>query len=769
MHETNDKAWTIEYTELQPDHLIVEESLFSLANGYLGVRGNIEEYDSLYNSYPWPTIRGTYINGFYDEVPIEYDEKAYGFPESKQKMVNLPDTQTIRIELDDEWFELNEGTIIDYRRTLDLRKGYTERYIHLMTPKGKDLKLVFKRLVSFTYREVFAQEVTISSTNYEGPIRFLLVLNGDVNNFVAKDDPRVASGHAKNLRITGFEKADEGVLIKTTTKRSNLVVYTFMRPKVNVPYRESIEWQETRFEWFIECELNGNDVSLYKQNLYFDSIRYGQPKESLFNRLKEIKHLSFNDLLEKQTKKLTAYYKAADIIIDGDEKLQEGIRFNLFHLFQSVGRDQYSNVSAKGLSGEGYEGHYFWDTEIYILPVFMTTKPEMARNLLLYRYHILDGARNHARIMGHKKGALYPWRTIKGTECSSYFPAGSAQYHINADIAYGFIQYYLATGDEDFLFNYGAEVIFETARLFLDVGHYQDGKFHIYAVTGPDEYTAIVNDNFYTNAMAKFNLKWAVKIFKLMKEKAPEVLIKLMDKINLIEDEVKQFKEASDKMTLLFNEERQIHMQDDSFIKKPVWNFKDTPDDHYPLLLHYHPLTIYRHQVCKQPDVVLAHFLLDDFPLDVMKNSYDYYEAVTTHDSSLSTCIYSIMASRIGDVERAYRFLLETARTDLDNTQKNTKDGLHMANMGGTYMALVHGFAGLRIKEEGLILRPILPQEINHLAFPLRYQERTIRVDITHKRTKIELEAGESLTIYVYDKPYQLTMKNPVILSGRDQ
>lgn len=769
MHVTNDDTWKIEYTKLKPEQLVVEESLFALGNGYLGVRGNLEEHDPLYKPYPWPTIRGTYLNGFYDDVPITYDEKAYGFPESKQKMVNLPDAQTILIQIGEEWGYLDECELIDYKRTLDLKQGFSERFLYLKTPSGYELQIVFRRLVSFAFRELFAQEVTVMSTNYEGPISFHLVLNGDVENYVAKDDPRLASGHAKILRIIQGKQIGNGVLLQARTLRSQLDVFTYMTAWVNVPYEETIEWKQTRFEWVITCRLGSGGVTLYKQNFYADSLRYEKPEDRLVECARDLKEVSFERLVQHQAEKLSEFYRSADITILGHPALQEGIRFNLFHLFQAVGRDRYSNMAAKGLSGEGYEGHYFWDTEIYILPVFMTTLPDIAKGLLLYRYYILDDARQHARIMGHRKGALYPWRTIKGTECSSYFPAGSAQYHINADIGYSFIQYYLATGDEAFLFQYGAEVIFETARLFLDVGHYHDGAFHIFCVTGPDEYTALVNDNFYTNAMAKYHLNWAAKIYDFMKEKNPEALRQLKEKIQLTEEEVRAFQTASSRMALLFDEERNIHMQDDSFLRKPLWKFDETPKDHYPLLLHYHPLVIYRHQVCKQPDVVLAYFLLDDFPLDIMKASYNYYEAITTHDSSLSSCIYSIMAARIGDVEKAYQYFLKTARTDLDNTHKNTKDGLHMANMGGTYLALVYGFAGVRIKEQGLTLRPQLPQAIEQLTLSLNYRGRTIRIDMSHRQTEIALLSGEPLSLFVYDEVYLLAKHQPIVVNRGGQ
>jgi alpha,alpha-trehalose phosphorylase len=299
--------------------------------------------------------------------------------------------------------------------------------------------------------------------------------------------------------------------------------------------------------------------------------------------------------------------------------------------------------------------------DLYI-PFFLLTSPDIAKNLLIYRYGILDNARNLARTMGHKKGVLFPWRTITGDECSAFFPAGTAQYHINADVAYSFIKYYQVTDDMDFMAEYGAEVLFETARLWCDTGHFKDGSFRIDDVTGPDEYTCIVNNNYYTNVMAKYNLKWAVSVYELLNKRQPLKLNKVAEKIGLSESEVTEWGRASRNMYLPYDRELDINPQDDSFLNKKVWDFASTPREDYPLLLHYHPLTLYRHQVCKQADVVLAHFLLEDEQkLSTIKNSFDYYEKVTTHDSSLSSCIFSIIASKIGCHDKAYDYFMMSA------------------------------------------------------------------------------------------------------------
>lgn len=352
---------------------------------------------------------------------------------------------------------------------------------------------------------------------------------------------------------------------------------------------------------------------------------------------------------------------------------------------------------------------------------------------------------------------MFPWRTIAGTECSSFFPSGTAQYHISADIAYSYIQYYLAAQDKDFLLNYGAEMLIETARLWAGIGHYYQGAFHIDEVTGPDEYTCCVNNNYYTNVMAKHNLKWAAKSCAILQDYDPAAYRGLCERLGVTETEIAAWDKAAAAMLLPYDASLGINPQDDTFLRKAVWDFENTPKENYPLLLHYHPLTIYRYQVCKQADTVLAHFLLEDEQdYETIRRSYDYYEKITTHDSSLSSCIFSIMASKIGNMEKAYEYFIETARLDLDNTHGNTKDGLHLANMGGTWMSIVYGFAGMRLKESGLSLAPAIPQDWEQYAFRLTFRGRLIDVRIGQKSVVLELAEGEAIRLKLYDEDVTL-------------
>ena len=436
----------------------------------------------------------------------------------------------------------------------------------------------------------------------------------------------------------------------------------------------------------------------------------------------------------------------------------------MFQLLQSVGRDGRTNIAAKGLTGEGYEGHYFWDTEMYVVPFFLYNNPGISRKLLEYRYSILDRARQRAVTMG-VKGALFPWRTINGEECSAYFPAGSAQYHIDADVAYAIRQYVQVTGDDAFLIDYGAEILFETARMWADLGDYilrKGNQFCINEVTGPDEYSALVDNNCYTNLMARENMRYAYDTVEWMKQRAPEAFRSLAAKIGLGDHEPDEWQKAADRMYVPYDDELIIYKQDDSFLNKQPWDFANTPPENYPLLIHYHPLVIYRHRVCKQADLVLALFVLSHlFTPEEKRRNYDFYEPLTTHDSSLSTCTFSIVASDVGYHDKAYDYFMRTARMDLDDRHGNVKDGVHIANMAGAWLCLVNGFARMRVYDDLLSLDPYLPRGWDEYQFRLTYRQSFLSVIVNQAGTTYELLRGPDLTVTHHGEPVLVKSGEP--------
>lgn len=751
---------------LDNDELILNETIFHNANGYIGVRSNFEEgYKVGYD-----TICGSYINGFYDFAEMKQAEKLCGMTEEKQTMLNVADSQSIVLHIGEETFSMFEGTVIESSRELQMEEGYTTRRVVWRSPKGKEVEIYIKRMTSFVQLSLFTIEYQVKALNFDDTITFLSMHNGDVSNYCNPNDPRVAGESFQHLIPVSAEIVDDVSYLLTNTSKSGLSVCTAVKNvllnkdgndfksdehKVN-KLSELNELKGHKVLSTLKTQINkGETITLVKYTVFSDSIRQTDCKEHAKKEMNKALSATLASIYEKQKDYLNEYWEKSFLEIQGDDDLSMAVHYNLYQLVQSVGKDEYSNIAAKGLSGEGYEGHYFWDTEMYLQPFFTLTNPKIAKNLIEYRYRILDGARDNAKILGHQKGALYPWRTIMGKECSGYFPSGSAQYHINGDVAYAVISYYLATKDMELISNKGAEIIFETARLWMDAGNFYKGKFHINEVTGPDEYTCMVNNNYYTNVSAQYNLHWAVRFYHMLKEQGK--LNSITDKINLTLEEVEGFEKAEKNMFLPYDEDLKINPQDDSFLSKPIWNIEDTPKDKFPLLLHYHPLYLYRHQVCKQADTVLAHFIYEDAQsIDTIGNSFEYYEKVTTHDSSLSTCIYSIVASKLGLKDKAYSYFGDSAKLDLFNTHHNTKDGIHTANMGGNYMSIVYGFGGIRLKETGIYFAPTLPKQWESYQFKINYEDSQIKVEVKAKESIFTLVAGEKKIIYVYGKEYLL-------------
>ena len=708
----------IQFTE---SNCCLNETLFHNANGYIGVRGCLEE------GVPqeWDTMRGTYINGFYDIIPMKQAENLCNFVEEKQIMLNVVDTQTIYLIIDNEQFALDKGSIEENKRMLNMDEGYTSREIVWCSNTGKKVKIMIRRMTSFTEKSLFTMEYSVTPLNFDGNITFMSYHISDVSNYCNPNDPRMAAESQKYLYpLEVLIEEDKSIAVSKTVK-SKLSVCSIVAHEVKGVVGAIGQLHKDQESVIYEVDVpaeKDHTVTLRKYTIITDSVRFQNPKESAKEKISQVLKNGLDSYYEEQKNYLSRFWNHTAMEIDSNTDVNKAVNFNIYQLLQSAASDSNCNIAAKGLSGEGYEGHYFWDTEMFMLPFFTLTNPELAKLLLSYRYHILDAAKKNARLLGHKKGALYPWRTISGAECSGYYPAGTAQYHIDGDIAYAIIQYYLTTGDLDFIIEMGAEIIIETARLWMDVGNYNsNGKFVINDVTGPDEYTCMVNNNYYTNCCAKYNLEWAAKFYYQLKEEGR--LKELAAKTGINDSEINDMEHAMEAMYLPYDEKLGINPQDDSFLDKPVWNLSKTPKEKFPLLLHYHPLHLYRYQVCKQADTVLSYFLFEDAQSkEVMKKSYEYYEKITTHDSSLSTCVFSIVASRLGMQEKGYKYFGDSAKMDLENTHNNTKDGIHTANMGGCYMAIVNGFAGLCIKEDGLSITPFLPEAWNGYSFKFLYR-----------------------------------------------
>lgn len=759
--------WMVRETHYHPEYEERNGSVFAQGNGYIGIRGVFEEKSGRGGYGASDT---TYLNGFYESHPISYPEGGYGFAHTGQTMINVTNSKGMRIQIDGEEFSLHTGKLHQYERALDLKRGIGTRGVKWETPKGKKVEIRFLRLISFEHSHLILYTVQVKPLNFSGEIKLFSFIDGDVVNGTESEDMRVSSAvRGKVLRTIALHASGMGGWIKQKTKRSGLTLLCAVSHEL-LPDRGNVRIETEEESLVGEISFFAKEGEVYQVNkyvIYVDSRDY--PEDQLPSVaeqfLMQAREIGWEGLLKEQEEYMASFWADADIEIDGDDALQQGVRFNAFHLLQSVGRNGRTGIGAKGLTGEGYEGHYFWDADIYILPFFLYTKPELAKALVLFRYNLLNAARKRAGELKHK-GALYPWRTIDGPECSAFFPAGTAQYHINADVVYALKRYVEGTGDEEFLFRYGAEMLVETARFWIDRGTYsraKDGKFCIHTVTGPDEYTALVDNNAYTNYMAQMNLRYAADTLERMKEERPEAYRHLVGKVQLDEGEVEAFRRAAEAMYLPYSEELGIIPQDDTFLQKEPLLVDELLPEEIPLLLHRHYLDIYRFQVCKQPDVLLAMFLLrEHFTVDALKRNYDYYEPITTHDSSLSPAIFSIIANEVGYPIKAYEYFMQTARMDLDDYNLNVKDGIHTASMAGTYLAIVQGFGGVWFLPDGLHVSPHLPERWRQLRFCLRYRGRKLMISFTREETIYTLIEGEPLVIRHEGKEIRLVGKEVI-------
>ncbi|MGH7884606.1 MAG: glycoside hydrolase family 65 protein, partial [Thermodesulfobacteriota bacterium] len=767
--------WKIVETRFSPKFLPQTETIFSTSNGYLGIRGVFEEGQPVHQN-------GIFINGFYETWPITYVEEAFGFAKTGQTIVNLTDSKIIKLYVDDEPFYLPTANIIKFNRSLDMRAGTLDREIIWEMASGKKISIKSRRLVSYEHRHLAAISYEVTVLNAKAPVVISseIINNNDPLKNNVDNDPRIARRFEKSVLESEIFSVDKTrIVLCHRTSSSNMTVASGIEHSIETECENSFvsECSEDfgKVVFSIDAEER-KPIHLTKYITYHTTRTAPHTTEELTVRAKRAlnraKKYGFQDLLRGQKDYLDDFWNKSDIEVALNSKsetistkqLQQAVRFSLFQIFQATVRVEGAGVPSKGLTGEGYEGHYFWDMDIYLMPFLIHTSPLIARNLLKFRYSMLDEAREYAKQL-NQKGAMFPWRTINGKEASAYYAAGTAQYHINADIVYALRQYVNATGDNDFLFEYGAEILVETARLWHDIGFYSErnGKeFHIHGVTGPDEYNTVVNNNVYTNLMARENLRFAIDTIESIRSVRPDIYEDLVHKTNLKLFELDEWKTASDSMYIPYDEALGIHPQDDDFLNKEKWDFKNTPAEKYPLLLNYHPLVIYRRQVIKQADLILAMFLLDDeFTEKEKKNNFDYYDPLTTGDSSLSVCIQSIMASKVGYMDKAFDYAKDSAFMDLQDIGKNVKDGCHIASMGGTWMLFVFGFAGFKNSNGIPSFNPRLPRELERIKFSITVRDNLIEIDINQSKIRYSLKNGKGIKIKHLDTVIELTEKKP--------
>ena len=756
--------WRIVEKKYSKKFLAQNETIFALGNGYFGMRGAFEEGLPVFQS-------GTFVNGFYESWPIVYGEEAFGYAKTGQTILNVTDSRIIKLYVDDEPFVIYKANLIEYERALNMKEGTLDRQLVWETPSGKKVAIRSRRMISFEHRHVATIEYEVTLLDAKAPVVIVSQVNSNSSNQAGGGDPRLARGFQDNvLQPMAHFQSDNRITLVHKTRTSMLSLACGIDHSMESECTPGIETSSSEDEGQVVFSIDGEPgkpIRLVKYICYHTSGT--APPKELRDRVdrtldRAVNH-GFDKLLSEQKEYMDRFWYLSDVQLQvAHPRAQQYLRFNIYHLLQASARAEGVGIPAKGLTGQAYEGHYFWDSEIYVLPFLIYTAPRLAKNLLKYRYSLLDKARQRAKEV-NQKGALFPWRTINGEEASAYYAAGTAQYHINADIMYAMKKYVDVTGDEEFLYNYGAEMLVETARLWADLGFYlkeDSNKFHIHGVTGPDEYNTVVNNNTYTNLMARENLWYAVETVETLREKNRELYAALVHDTGLKENEIKAWQKAADSMYIPFDEEKSIHPQDDNFLNKEVWDFENTPLDKYPLLLHYHPLVIYRYQVIKQADVTLAMYLLGhEFTLEQKKSNFDYYDPLTTGDSSLSACIESILAWELGYDEKARNYFRYSLVMDLADVGGNVKDGVHIASMGGTWMAIVFGVAGLRDWGGRISFMPKLPEKACRLNFKLTVQGRLLEFEILKESVTYILKEGDDLTIYHFDEEINLTKETP--------
>ncbi|MEU8825613.1 glycosyl hydrolase family 65 protein [Streptomyces sp. NPDC048636] len=744
--------WLMRETELHLDVLPQSESLFALSNGHVGWRANLDEGEP-------HGLPGSYLNGVYERRPLPYAEAGYGYPEAGQTMINVTNGKIIRLLVDDEPFDLRYGRLRSHERVLDLRGGLLHRSCEWSSPSGTSVRVRSTRLVSLTQRAIaaVAYEVEALDARVRVVVQSELVANEQLPGQAG--DPRVAQALESPLLPEEHDATGKRLRLIHCTEASRLRVAAAADHLITgpPPTRHSSESSDDLARLTVTSVLEPGEVlRLEKLVAYgWSSVRsLPAVRDQVEAALAGATSTGWSGLVQQQRGWLEEFWDRADVEVEGDAEIQQAVRFALFHVLQAGARAEERAIPAKGLTGSGYDGHSFWDTDTFVLPLLTYTFPEAVAEALRWRQSTLTAARDRARQLGHD-GAAFPWRTIDGSECSAYWPAGTAAFHVNADVADAVVRYVAATGDEEFERETGVELLVETARLWRSLGHHDHhGRFHIDGVTGPDEYSALGDDNVYTNLMAQSNLRCAADVVERHPAKGAE--------LGVDDEEAAAWRDAAESMTIPYNKTLGVHEQHTGFTGHQEWDFQNTRPDDYPLMLHYPYFDLYRRQVIKQADLVLAMYLRGEcFTEEQKARNFAYYEPLTVRDSSLSACCQAVIAAEVGHLRLAYDYLGEAALMDLKDLEHNTRDGLHIASLAGTWIALVIGFGGMRHFADSLEFAPRLPEKLARLSFTVQVLRRQLKVEITNASATYSLVEGAPMEIRHYGRAITVSDKSP--------
>ncbi|EXG81518.1 glycoside hydrolase family 65 protein [Cryptosporangium arvum] len=749
------EPWAVREPSVDLDRLGVSESVFTLSNGHIGLRGNLDEGEP-------HGLPGTYLNSFCELRPLPYAEGGYGYPESGQAIVNVTNGKLIRLLVDDEPLDVRYGQVVEHERVLDFRTGLLTRDLHWVSPAGKAVRLRSERLVSLVQRSIAAISYTVTAG--DEPVQLVLQSELFANEDLpaAEDDPRIEAALARPLVPEVHTDNTTGATLLHSLRGTGLRMAAATDHDVHGPAGTETHSSssENIGRTTVICRLApGRSLRIVKYLAYGWSSRRSMPalNDQVRAALTAARYTGWDGLLDEQRAYLDEFWAGADVEVEGDPQLQQAVRFGLFHVLQAGARAEGRAIPAKGLTGPGYDGHTFWDTETFVLPMLSHTVPDAAAHALRWRRETLPLALERAQQLGFE-GAAFPWRTIRGQECSGYWPAGTAALHVNADIADAVLRHVGATGDDEFERTVGLELLTATARLWRSVGHHDgDGGFRIDGVTGPDEYSAIADNNLFTNLMAQRNLRGAADVCRRHPDEAAE--------LGVGHEEIASWQDAADAMVLPFDAKRGVHAQSENFTEHALWDFGGTPPEKYPLLLHFPYLDLYRKQVVKQADLVLAMQLCPEaFSPEQKQRNFAYYEQITVRDSSLSAATQGVLAAETGHLGLAYEYLCETGMLDLHDLAGNTEHGLHLAALSGVWSGVVAGFGGLRHLAAGLSFAPRLPEELSRIAFMIRWRGRRLRVEVHPGEARYRLIDGADLELLHHGE--RLTVGKAEVTAG---
>jgi maltose phosphorylase len=750
--------WKIIEEGFNPDNNRASESIFSLGNGKMGQRANFEE------EYTGDTLKGNYIGGIYYPDKTKVGWWKNGYPEYYAKVLNAPNWIGIKIEIDGTSLDLSKCEVVEFKRVLNMKEGYLKRKFSAILPGKKNVKVETIRFLSLTHNEIGAIRYEITPLNFSGNFKITMDLDADVYNEDANYDEKFW------LEKEKYSNSDTIAFNIAKTKKIGFVVGLGMDFKV---FRNNDQvkpiTQEIKKDKYIakSFSLKGNKkekITLYKYASTASSLNYDESEinKALENELNKATSLGFEKLIQEQAEAWKKKWEDSDIIIKGDAAAQQGIRFNIFMLNQTYTGDEKLNIGPKGFTGEKYGGSTYWDTEAYCLPFYLRTSPKnIAKNLLLYRYRHLEKAIENAQRLGFDKGAaLYPMVTMNGEESHNEWEITFEEIHRNGAIAYAIFNYIRYTGDERYLHDYGLEVLISISRFWKQRVNFSEPKqqYVMLGVTGPNEYENNVHNNWYTNMIASWTMEYTMYAIDKVKREDPEKYKKITEKLNFNDiTETNAWREIVENLYFPYDPEKKIYLQQEGYLDKEQQTVDDLLPSERPINQHWSWDKILRSCFIKQADVLQGlYFFEDRYKEETIKRNYDFYEARTVHESSLSPCVHSILAAKLGYEKKAYSLYLRTARLDLDDYNNEVAEGCHVTSMAGTYMSIVEGFGGMRIYEGKLHFNPFIPDKWDLYSFIVEFRERQIKVEVDKEKTTIYHQSGEKLSVFLYGKEHQL-------------